>query len=412
MRTKLRYSLLTLLLLAAATAGRAQSPLSLSTAGASLALSAGVEALQANPAHLAIPRSHWVEFRVIGVGAGLHSNGLGLDDYRRYNGATLNNDDKANILDKIPVDGLSLWSEGAASLLAVRSGAWGLSASGQGSARGDLDREAVDLLLHGNADQPDWSFANSNGQGFASWQIALSHGRQILTLNDGPVYAGLSAAYVRGLYLAEADQVTADLATQTTGLSGQAEAEWITADGGSGFGVDAGLAWQARPNLLISFAASHLYHSINWDSNAERTEYLVVFDDITVDNYSDTLWETSETTESLTSIRQGLPAHLRLGAGLTKGATRYAIEASVWTANRFSASTKPSLSAGMEHKLGRSLPLRFGLSAGGRSEFSVGCGAGLHLGGFALDLGLRFDRAIWIGSGSGLSVATAIDIAI
>lgn len=412
MRASTRHSLMMILGCLLASPVHAQSPLTLSTAGASLGLSHGIEALNANPAHLGLPQVHWVEMRVVGVSAGVHSNGLGLDDYRKYNGATLDNDDKSAILAQVPDGGLSMWSEGSASALAFRAGSWGLAASGLGSARGNLDREAIDLFLHGNADQSDWTFENSEGDGLASWQVELSHGRQLFTLIGGPVYGGLSAAYVRGIYLARADQIRADIATNTTGLTGEASAEWITSSGGSGFGVDAGMAWQARPNLLISFSGEQLYHSIRWNNEVERTRYDLTFDDVTIDNFEDSLWSSKETTESLASFRNGLPAHLRLGAGLTSGATRYAVEGSVWTSDRFAASTKPQLAAAIEHTLGRTLPLRFGASVGGRSEFAIGCGAGLHFGGFVWDFGVRIDRALWIGNGSGVSAATAIDIAI
>lgn len=412
MRSSIRHSLMMMLGTLLAGPVHAQTPLSLATAGASLGLSHGIEALNANPAHLGMPQTTWVQMRIAGVGAGVHSNGLGLDDYRRYNGATLDEDDKSDILSQVPDAGLSLWSEGSASALALRAGAWGLAASGLGSVRGNLDREAIDLILHGNADQPDWSFENSEGDGIASWQVALSHGRQLLTLNGGAVYAGLSAAYVRGVYLARADQVQADFVTNTTGLTGQATAESITSTGGTGFGVDAGVAWQARPNLLISFVGEHLYHTINWNNEVERTRYELTFDDVTIDNFEDSLWESEETIESLASFSDGLPAHLRLGAGLTAGSTRYAVEGSVWTSNRFAASTTPQFSVAVEHTLGRTLPLRLGASVGGRSEFAIGCGAGLHFGGFMWDFGIRIDRALWIGNGSGLSAATAIDLAI
>lgn len=391
---------------------QAQSPLALSTAGASLSLSHGVEALSANPAHLGIDQSTWVQVRLLGVSAGLHSNGLGLDDYRKYNGATLDEGDKSDILEQVPASGLQLWSEGSASAFAVRAGAWGLAVSGLGTGRGNLDREALNLILHGNADQPNWEFANSEGDGLAFWQVALSHGRRAFTLAGGPVYAGISAAYVRGLYYAQANKVHATLATETDGLTGAATADVLTAAGGAGFGIDAGLAWQARPQLLISFSAEHLHHSIRWDESPELTSYRLDFEDITIDSFEDSLWTSQETEEPVAPFRKGLPAHLRLGAGLTAGATRYALEASVWTANRFAASTKPVLAAAVEHTLGRSLPLRLGMAVGGRSEFAIGCGTGLNLGGIAWDIGIRFDRALWIGNGSGISAATAIDIAI
>jgi hypothetical protein len=390
----------------------AQSPLALSTAGASLALSQGVEALFSNPAHLAMSQPYWVQLRLVGASAGVHSNGLGFDEYRKYNGATLEAEDKADILAQVPAEGWALWSVGSATALAARMGAWGLSVSGLGSARGNLDREAIDLLLHGNADQPHWSFENSDGEGLASWQATLSHGRRMAQLGGGPVYAGLSVSYVRGLYLARADEVRAELATETTGLTGQATAEWVTATGGDGFGVDIGAAWQARPNLLVSIACEHLYHAIRWTRQVERTRYETVFDDLTIDNFEDSLWESHELTEPGDAFSVGLPPHVRVGAAFQAGKTSLAMEGSVWTAQRFAASTTPQVAAAVEHPVTRFLPVRLGVAVGGASGLAVGWGAGLRWGAFTWDVGFRIDRGIWIGDGRGLAASTAIDLSI
>ena len=387
-----------------------QTPLELSTAGASLALSHGVEAVFANPAHLGLQDETGVEWRLVSVGGGVHSNAFSLNDYRRYNGATFTTDDKDAILAKVPGEGWAFSGEGSVSALALRVGSWGFAVQGLGTGRGRVDRDAVELALYGNAVQPAWKFDNSLAEGLGTAVASLSYGRAIAHTAGGPISVGVTASYVRGLYLVRSGEMSADLLTSTDGLTGQAYGEVITATGGNGMAVGIGAAWEPSAQWLVSFTCDNLYHNVRWTRDVERTEYRLTFENVTVDNFEDSLWQSDETKEELGRFSQGLPPRLRAGAAWDLGSTRFGVEGSVWTRERFGTSTTPQFSAACEHTLLRFLPVRAGVSVGGASDWGVGAGTGLHLGGFHWDFGFRVDRGLWIGSAPGVSAASAIDV--
>jgi hypothetical protein len=386
-------------------------PLSIATAGADLSLATGLDAVSGNPAQLGLPQHQTTQFRLLGFGGGIGNNSFGLSDYRRYNGATLTAEDKADILDNIPDDGLALRAEAGVSALSLRLGHWAVTSSAIGSASGRIDQDAVELLLYGNAHQTDWNFDQSDASGFAAWQIAVSHGRRLGSFVGSPLYVGATLSHIRGLYFAEASQIEAGFATATNGLVGDATADWLTASGGSGWGLDLGVAWQPSAASLVSFKLENLIHTISWNRDVEITHFSLVFDDLTLDNFDDSLWVSEEVTEPHANLSRGLPLRLRLGAMRSFKRFQLALDASVSVAERFASSTKPVLAGAVSYALWRPVTLRTGLAAGGASGFAVGWGLGLNLGPVVLDTAVRIDRGMWIGNGRGLTAAMALDLA-
>ena len=386
--------------------------LSTSTAGAGMPMSFGLESAYANPAHLGIATSESLEIRLVGAGAGIGNNGFGFGDYRQYNGTHLDDADKRAILSNVPNDGLQFVADAGATAFATRIGRWSLHTSAFGSARGRIDRDAVELILFGNAHQSAWEFENVDGEGLAAWKIALSHGRSIGQLAGGRLYAGFSIARIRGLYYGRTDETYADLATANSGLTGSANLDALTAEGGNGWGMDIGLAWEPSKQWIASFKIENAVHTIRWDVNTEVTHYDLVFDDLTVDNYEDSLWTYDDTTEPAPAFSRGLPPQLHLGLGRIGNRVKASALVSVGLGDRFAVSTTPRIAGGIEYSLLSILPLRMGIAAGGTSGFSVGWGAGLHVGPMRLDAGVRVDRGVWVGSGRGISGAVALDFAI
>ncbi|MBI3872306.1 MAG: hypothetical protein HY304_04415 [candidate division Zixibacteria bacterium] len=386
------------------------TPLAVGTAGADLSLAFGIDALFANPAHLALERSDGTEVRLFSVGGGLRSNGLGLTDYRRYSGATLDETDKQAILGRIPLKGQVLTANGDISALAVHSGSWGFALSGFGAASGRVDREVIDLLLHGNADQGDWNFAGSSGQAMAAGKAAISYGTTVWSINRRPLCVGLSAAYLHGLYYSEADNVRADLATQTSGLTGGLTGDWLSATGGWGGSLDLGAAWEPSSRSIISLKVENLINTIHWNRDVRLKHYDLTFADLTVDNFRDSLWVADQSDAPHAAVNRGLPARVRLGFGYGLKRTRLSVEvassASPWSLD----GATPVLSAGMEHHLGSVIPLRLGGSVDKAGNFALGGGAGIHLGPLHWDWSLGINQGVWIGSGRGLAAATTMDI--
>lgn len=403
-------ALITVLGLATISSAQTITPLTAGTAGADLALGFGLDAVNGNPAQLALGTAPSTQLRVLNLGVSLSNNGFGFSEYRRYNGTILSDDDKSDILGKIPADGLQFQAEGGISALAFRTGRWAVTTSADVSAHGQLDREAFALLLFGNTHQSDWVFDQSHASGLAFWKIALSHGRPIATVQGRPLSIGFTLSYLRGLYYAESQDAQAVLATRDGGLAGSAGADWLTAAGGSGWGVDVGAAWQPTDHALVSLKLENLVHTINWSRDVTLRHFELTFNDLTLDNFDDSLWVSEETSETRPSVRSGLPVRLRLGVSREFSRLRIAGEVSASSANRFAASTTPQVASGLEYAPWRPLLVRFGVAAGGPSGFAVGWGLGFRLGPMTLNTAARVDRGLWIGSGRGITGAVALDI--
>ena len=386
------------------------TPLFLGTAGAGTVLGFGIDAAFGNPAQLGWQQPSRFQLRLAGLGAGVANNSFGLADYRRYNGTDLDAQDKAAILSNIPLDGLRLRTDGNVSALATRLGRWSLRADGFGVVRGRLDRQLLELLFYGNADRAAWTFANTDGEGMAGGQVVLSHGRAIVRLWGRELYAGFSASYIRGLYYARSEDTRAALALQEGGLSGAARADWITAEGGFGWGLDLGLAMEPWPQWVAALKLENAVHQIHWDRNVRARHYETSFENLTVDNFDDSLLVTTESSRPGAAFSRGLPPSIRAGLGRIGNRLRVATELSVSLRDGLGASTRPRLAGGVEYSPIHLLPLRFGAAVGGESGWAVGWGAGLLLGPVRLDTGIKIDKGFWVGSGRGMSGSLSLDM--
>ncbi|MBD3232860.1 MAG: hypothetical protein GF315_03970, partial [candidate division Zixibacteria bacterium] len=81
---------------------------SLGMGGAYTAAARGYQSLQNNPANLGLRDNFKSSWEFFSLGAQLRNNAFSLNDYNQYTGAYLTDDDKEEILGKIPSEGLSL----------------------------------------------------------------------------------------------------------------------------------------------------------------------------------------------------------------------------------------------------------------------------------------------------------------
>ena len=395
----------------AACPAHALTPLEIATAGADIALATGLDAMSANPALLAATSSHTTQIRLVNIAAALGNNSLAWSDYSRYNGAVLEEDEKASILADIPQGGLLADAEVGASALAFRCGGWGVAVSGLGTAQGRLDRDVIDLLLHGNAEKPDWRFARSGGEALAAAKLSVSHGRSIAHIGGHPLCAGITLSLIRGLYYAQASDVEADLSTLTTGLTGGGTADCLTATGGWGWSADAGLTWEPAAGTRLSAAVENAISTIRWNGNVELRHYDFAFNNVTIEDYDDSLWESHETRESRPPVSRTLPAVVRVGAAHSLGSSwRCALAARAALADRLGMTTRPQVAGAVEYMLWSVIPLRAGVAVGGSDGYAVGAGTGLHWGLLSWDVGVRFDHAVWLTDSRGVTGAMAIDL--
>jgi hypothetical protein len=339
----MRFSLLhaaAALSLAAAPAA-AQVPLTpraLGMGGAYIGVARGQEALWLNPANLGLPNSpHWsAGIPTLSVGLGTRGIEPGdLADLLQYN--ELSDAERDALLDEIPAGGTGVDADVRAPLVAlqVRRFAFGLSYQTVGSHT--INKSIVDLVLNGFDRDKTYTIQNTDGARAAFWDIAGAYGRRV-----GPVSVGATAHWYIPRELVRSALVDVD--TTFSVISGftvptdiQVTYAGIRSEGGSGFGLDLGVAAEPIPGLTLSAAVANAINTVQWnDDLALRT---VTLDRNDYENGDpEQIWSEYEDSEreynrvadgadpwdrladSVLAVRdQGLPAVLRAGAAYRVG---------------------------------------------------------------------------------------------
>ena len=377
-----------LVLLAALTAGPATAAgdaRSLAMGGARTAAARGLDAASANPANLAF--SPGVTVGLAGATADLHNNSFSLGRYNEVAGQTLSVADKERLLADIPDGGFALDTNISAGALGVQVGNFAVTTGAVGAGRGNLDRDFFDLVLFGNELGQTADFSDSWGEGYAIGKASLSYGQAVYQGSLGRVAVGATASYLHGLYEMHVEEAYGSLTTSMSEISGEAYASAITAEGGSGYGLDLGASWQAPGGYTFGIAMDNVVANLDWNGTVERTEFRVTASEINALNDDlDNAVSDSDTTYAVEAFSSTLPRRLRLGAARDTGNFMLAADYVQGFENRAGSSTTPRINLGVEWKPLSWLSPRGGLSMGGAAGNGLALGLGLNLPVFQLDV--------------------------
>jgi hypothetical protein len=277
--------------------------------------------------------------------------------------------------------------------------------------RGNLDRDVFDLVLFGNQPGQTVDFTDTWGEGHAVGKVSLSYGHPILTGPFGRLALGLSASYLKGLYDVQVEQAHGSLVTGMTEISGEAFLAAVTAEDGSGFGLDLGAAWQVPGGWTLGLALDNAFSRLTWHGTTERTEYRVTAGDINLLNDDlDSGLVDSDTTYAVSGLRTTLPATLRLGGAHDSGRLLVAADYVQGLADRAGTSTAPRLNLGVEWRALGWLAPRGGVSLGGAVGTGLAGGLGLQLGFWQVDLAVLHRGALHGANarGVGLGLSTRL----
>jgi hypothetical protein len=302
-------------LVAAALAGlvaplHAQIPLTpraLGMGNAYVAVARGQESLFQNPANLGLANSpHWsIAFPQISVGA--TALGLDVDDLRDLTDYDdLEQSRKDEILAGIPTSGTGLEYDLRIPLAAVQAGrvAFGLSYGTFGDH--SLDRDIVDLFLNGY-DTGDTSLDLSGTVGKRATYVdfAAGYGRRV-----GPVSVGATAHYYMGRHLSRSGIVSVEYILPPLSPDVEVTYAGVLAEGGSGFGVDLGIAAEPAPGLTLSASVSNAFSSMSWDDDVRGRKLVLNRADFDNSEYTQITneYEESETDAAALVADADIPA--------------------------------------------------------------------------------------------------------
>lgn len=352
--------------------------------GATTASARGLDAAVWNPAALAF--SPGGSLGLAGVAVDLHNNSFSLGRYNEVAGAELNQADKERLLADIPAGGFRLDAAARAGAVGLHIGRLALTTGAVAAGRGNLDRDFFDLVLFGNELDQTVDFADTWGDGHAVGKASLSWGQPVYQGALGRMAVGVTASYLHGIYELHVEESYGAVTTAMDAISGEAFVSAVTADQGSGYGLDLGFAWQAPGGWTFGAAMDNALGTVTWTGNVERHEFRVDASDINLVNDDlDNAVADSDTSYAAADYTTDLPRRLRLGAAWDRGSLLLAADYVQGFADQAGSSTTPQLNLGAEWRpLGMVTP-RAGMSFGGTAGVGVAGGLGLNLGWWQID---------------------------
>jgi len=379
---------------------------SLGLAGSFTTLASGVEAPFWNPANLGLPENPGFSFNLFSLGAKFGNNSFSVKDYNHYNGKFLVESDKQEILSSIPRTGLDLNLDLEASAVGFSWRQFAVTSQLTGASFLTLPREPFELVLLGNKLDQSIIVDQANSEACAYFSLVFSHGRRILRIKEKEIYAGINLKWIRGMAYQRTAKAQADFITRETEIEGGANFVSLQAMGGKGYAVDFGLASHLDDKYTLGLFVLNPLSRIKWNKEAEKKGYEIAVNSFTLESSNnDSVVREDNYTEELSSFHTHLSPVMSFGLSRTTSRLVLAVGWEQGFKNCAGSSKNPRLSCGFEYYLLSWLPLRSGISLGGKEGFLFAGGLGIDLGSSHLDFGLSTQNALLPSHGKGISLA-------
>jgi long-subunit fatty acid transport protein len=273
---------------------------------------------------------------------------------------------------------------------------------------GVIPKSTLELALRGNQDiDREFSFSNFDGDGFSAIKLSLSLSHPIPFKKFFKEFGvGVNVNYYRGLVMAEITRAEGSLVTTNEAIVSSMDVISRTGQGGSGFGFDLGAAGKVKDDWTVSMVLKNMFTGIKWSQNLEENRTTFVVDSINLDNFGELDSVVSTTTYSIEEFTTRVPLVFHFGIAYDlKDNLKLALDVEQAFENKLGYSDKAQLAIGVEYKPTRFVPLRMGMSFGGKWRYLLGLGLGIHVGFFNLDLAYAMHQAMWPTVSTGYSAA-------
>lgn len=373
-------------------------------AGAYSSMARGSDCPLFNPANLALTSGRSSGLQIFGAGVAISNNSFSLDDYNTYTGATLSEQDKDDLLNKIPIEGLKVSADADISALACNAGNLAFSITGMGAAEINISHEVAELLLQGNTIADTISLDGTYGEGYGLGSVNLSYGRRLYKLGDRELAVGATFRYLKGFGYEEITHLNGEAVTLSTGFEGIGSVVSRTSTGGTGYAVDLGGSLQISKAYTVGLTIHNFLSSITWSDETKEHHYTFEFDTLNVGNMdNDDIITSTDTTIAVDNFKTSLPSTIRLGVAKTTGSLLWAFDWEQGFKKAAGSSTTPRLSTGAEYRILGFVPLRAGFGLGGKRGTTYSGGFGIDASFVYLDFAVANFNAISGASGKGLN---------
>jgi len=374
--------------------------------GAHMGLAKGVYAPLYNPANIGLSEYRETGLEVAGVGVQISNNSYTLEDYNKYTGAVLSEDDKSVILGKIPREGLKITAEAEVGAMSFSMGSMVLSINGVAATEVNLGKDALELFLEGNDLNESFSLDGMYSEAIAYASVGLSYGMPIYVSGTRQLAVGATVKYLQGFAYEEVTEIHGGVVTLATGFAGEGTMIARTAMGGSGYGLDIGATLKLNDSYTAGVSFSNVLSHITWNNQTEEHGYHFELDTLNIDVMDDDSIDASDDwSEPIDDFSSSLPTVMKAGLANIDGRFLWAVDYIQGFKLAAGSSSKPRVAAGVEYRLLNSMPLRAGYSLGGGKGSVVSGGIGFNMSLFHIDIALSNSSTFDLDSTKGLHLA-------
>ncbi len=376
---------------------------SLGMGGAYTAAARGYQSLQNNPANLGLRDNFKSSWELFSAGAQLRNNAFSLNDYNQYTGAYLTDDDKEEILGKIPSEGLSLNVLSEAGATSFSTNQFAITVTAYAKSDITLPKDPAELILYGNAEIPRVDLGAADGEAWGMADLAVGYGHRVSEWEDGEFTIGIGAHYIRGLIYEEIISAEGYAETGDTSITASGSMQVKSALGGAGYSFDIGMAARFETDYVFSFSILNLVNKVKWDTETEITEYTFSTKAINANTLEeDSISVSDDTTYSIEPFGQKKPAIVKMGLAWSKNNLLLSVDYEQGFSNTASSSVMPELSTGIEFRPAAWMPIRSGLSFGGIMGGYAAFGFGFDFGVYNFDLAVANQGSLTPNGSKGL----------
>lgn len=398
--------LVPILLLAGIAAPALADPRGIAMGGTDAAIARGADAVRWNPALLGLRGSPGFSMRLFQAGARADNNSFSVDQYKRFNGATWGEVEKAEILSSVPAEGLQIQSA-AAGGSGVAFGPAGFYADGIGAGLGTVARDGVDFALNGNALDRTYSLQGSGGHGYASGRMLFGMAFPMGKSERSSTTFGIQVGFERGIRYEEGTTLQGSFSSGAD--TAQVMGDFLKREGTRGSGITVGAGYAASsPGGTFSVMVRDLYNKVTW-TGTERRYHLRGSHGVHGTGNFDSLFTSSSDPETPAEFTS------RRSAVVSLAFTRYLGSLTVASVTEKGLGESPGVSKSIRNAWGLEwaglgpLALRGGLSLGGGRGTWFSGGVGLHAGPLHVDLGAE-TRGFGLAHAQGVGVSAGASL--
>jgi hypothetical protein len=371
-----------------------------------------------NPAWLAEPMPTRFSVEVPGAGAIVSNNSFSVG----YWNAHIAGDgfwdaaETRDILSHIPQEGLVLQTEAVAPALGVRYRQWSFNARAMAGVRAGVPKELAEMALVGVKLDRGYSLSDFIGETVVAADYSIGYGRTIPQKWIPTLAAGACLHYYDGLGMTKVLDAHGNLHTSSELLQGSADFRAATSTSGHGFGLDLGLAATLSPRWRAGLTVQNIGGALKWslheikDVHMEADEAGLVLDSLDSESYTDSVFQSSDTTYEGGRLISHLPTVVCATAQY-RIHPRWTLAASLGVATLSTAfgPRRAEVGTAAEFLPRKWAALRGGILLGGAHRSLFSFGSGLRFRRYEMDLDLLWAGGLFNGaSGGGAAISQRV----